>query len=218
MSFKCVMFDMDGLLLNTEDVYTKVTNQILSEYGLPPFTWELKKRMMGQREDDACRLFVEETGIALSAIEYRDLRTRMHEEHFPSCRPLPGVMEVVSRLHQLKIPICVATSSTRSAYLLKSRENEELFSLFQGNIICGDEVVRGKPAPDLFLEAAKRLGFSGKECLVFEDAASGVQAGLAAGMQVVWVPDPNNSPCPKLRVSCLEVLDSMLSFDLTKYF
>jgi beta-phosphoglucomutase-like phosphatase (HAD superfamily) len=103
---------MDGLLLNTEDIYTTVSQDILSKYrtkenNLPEYTWDLKKRMIGLREEAACALFVEATGIPITALEYGAMRSKMHAEYFPSCRPLPGVMKLLKYLHQRGVPICV---------------------------------------------------------------------------------------------------------------
>jgi HAD superfamily hydrolase (TIGR01509 family) len=115
---------------------------------------------------------------------------------FPNCRPLPGVVALVDRLKELKIPIAVATSSFEEAFKLKIMNNKELFDKFD-IIVLGDDpsVKKGKPAPDIFIEAARRLGANLPEdndkILVLEDAISGVQAGLNAGFKVVWVPDPN---------------------------
>lgn len=95
---------------------------------------------------------------------------------------------MVSYLHQHKIPIAVATTSKRKDFELKSKHHQDLFSLFNC-VITGDEVTRGKPAPDIFLLAAERLGIApGPSVLVVEDALAGVQAAQAAGMSSLYVP------------------------------
>lgn len=111
------------------------------------------------------------------------------------------------------IPICVATSSKRTAFKVKSSENGLLFDLFDGNIVCGDEVSNGKPAPDLFLAAASRLGMDPKDCLVFEDAPSGVEAAVNAGMQVIWIPDVNLDRDEKHEAMSARILTSMEHFE-----
>jgi pseudouridine-5'-monophosphatase len=125
------------------------------------------------------------------------------------------------------IPIAVASSSFRDAFELKIKNNMELFNLFDA-IVLGDDplVKKGKPAPDIFIEAAKRLGFEPSlNGIVFEDAISGVKAGIAGGFRVVWIPDPNlnahtmlNDPQNeelRKQFDCknLVILNSMEEFD-----
>ena len=132
---------------------------------------------------------------------------------------MPGVLKLVKHLKKHEIPIAVATSSHRKAFHLKTQNNQELFSLYGKNITCGDDEdhIRGKPHPDIFKEAAKKLSPKAWEnpssCLVFEDAPSGVLAGLNAGMHVVWIPDPNLRVDQELASRCLRVLSSMEEFD-----
>lgn len=119
--------------------------------------------------------------------------------------------------------MAVATSSHKSAFCLKSSRNAELFDMFEGKIICGDSpsVAHGKPAPDIFLAAAKELlGHDLKDpsnCLVFEDAPSGVKAGLAAGMQVCWIPDRNLTMDEELKAKAHCIIYSMEDFDPVQF-
>jgi HAD superfamily hydrolase (TIGR01509 family) len=188
------LFDMDGLLLDTERIYTLVTQKIVARYG-KEYTWALKSRMMGMRQEEAAHLLVTELGIEsqLSADAYLKERNQMQSELFASARPLPGVIRLVKHLKDAGVPIAVATSSHRDAFELKTSQNQELFALFDA-IVTGDSpaVKRGKPHPDIFIEAARQLSIQDpRQCLVFEDAISGVRAAQAAGMHVCWVPDPN---------------------------
>merc|ERR1712032_1187345 len=112
---------------------------------------------------------------------------------------MPGVERLVKHLHSNGIPMAVATSSHKRHFDLKTTLHHELFALMK-HTVTGDQVAKSKPDPEIFLEAAKRLrdGNAGTPedlaCfLVFEDAPNGVEAGLAAGMQVCHVPDPNLS-------------------------
>ncbi|KAI9350727.1 HAD-like domain-containing protein [Obelidium mucronatum] len=220
-----VLFDMDGLLLDTERVYSEVTNEILARFG-HTFSWTVKSRMMGAKELDAANILIEHYNIQnYTASDYLKERNAMHESRFPNCKPLPGVVKLVKHLKAHNIPICVATSSHRAAYNLKSSKNGELFDLFGEHVTCGDDshIKKGKPAPDLFLEGARALGFTAEtpsdfqKCLVFEDAPSGVLAGLNAGMQVVWIPDVNLELDPELEKRCAKVIRSMEDFDPSEF-
>ncbi len=100
---------------------------------------------------------------------------------------------MVRELKERGVPIAVASSSFKDAFELKIKNNKELFELFDVIVLGDDPLVKnGKPAPDIFLEAARRLGFDASlKGIVFEDAISGVQAGIAGGFRVVWIPDPH---------------------------
>ncbi|KAI9217183.1 HAD-like domain-containing protein [Blastocladiella britannica] len=214
------LFDMDGLLLNTEDKYTEVSQLILERFG-QKYEMSLKLKLMGRREDEAAEIFVRETGVSLTPNEYLAERRRLHIEVFPTCTPLPGVVRLVTHLRQLAIPMAVATSSHRDMYVLKAQFNGALFDLFQGNVTTGDDakISRGKPAPDIFLVAQEELGIpvaSSVSAIVFEDAESGVRAGLAAGMHVVWVRDarlPVTDEARELEKQCFAVLGSLVDFE-----
>ncbi|KAL7746572.1 hypothetical protein RI367_008099 [Sorochytrium milnesiophthora] len=223
------LFDMDGLLLNTEDIYTEASSTILQRFN-KTYDWALKAQLMGLREDEAARLFVSETGVPMTPEEYLAERNALHQALFPSCTPLPGIVELVTLLHTRRMPIAVATSSHRAPFLLKSQNNAHLFDLFDGNITTGDDahIKRGKPAPDLFLASQEQLQtrlrqqrpqaaeLRAENAVVFEDAPSGVLAGLNAGMNVVWVRDRRFSVSSQhldLQSRCFAVLESMEEFD-----
>lgn len=131
-------------------------------------------------------MVVETYKLPMSVKEYLGITAIIQEDLFPHAKVLPGVEKLIRHLHANKVPIAVATSSTRSKFQLKTSLNKELFELFDV-IICGDdaEIKNGKPSPDLFLAAQKHLGNPlAENCLVFEDAVNGVEAGLNAKMNV----------------------------------
>lgn len=213
-----VIFDMDGLLLNTEDIYTKVTQKILEPYG-KQFTWSIKVKMMGRRAPEAAQVLIDELGLQehLTASKYLELREEYHKIHWPQSELLPGVEALVSHLHNHNIPMAVATSSHREAFDLKIMRHQNVFCCFR-HVVTGDDksVKAGKPAPDIFLEAAKRLGVNDpSQCLVFEDAPAGVQAARNAAMNVVAVPHPENDQA--LFQHADEILSSLEHFDPSKW-
>ena len=157
-------------------------------------------------------MVVETYKLPMTVKEYLAITSVIQEDLFPHAQVLPGVEKLIRHLHAHKIPIAVATSSTRSKFQLKTSLQKELFELFDV-IICGDdaEIKNGKPAPDLFLAAQKHLGNPAADnCLVFEDAVNGVQAGLNAKMNVVWIPDENiKALCGDTELGSTITLDSM---------
>eukprot|EP00899_Mesostigma_viride_P018774 jgi/Mesvir1/26899/Mv20627-RA.1 len=183
-----VIFDMDGLLLNTEDLYTVAAQRIASEYG-QTFPFATKIRMMGLPALAACQLCIRETGLPLTPEEYLRKREAIQDELWPTAELMPGAGRLLEHLFRKGVPAALATSSYGAPYRAKVSRHMALFDRF-ASVTCGDdpELKKGKPAPDIFLLAASRLGASPENCLVFEDAPSGVQSALAAGMQVVWVP------------------------------
>jgi pseudouridine-5'-monophosphatase len=110
----------------------------------------------------------------------------------PTAEPMPGARELTAALHAMDVPLAVATSSTRASFALKTRRHGAWFGRDFRAVVTGDDprIERGKPAPDIFLVAARDLGATPSACVVIEDAPSGVAAARAAGMQVVAVPDP----------------------------
>ncbi|KAJ3135948.1 hypothetical protein HK100_002227 [Physocladia obscura] len=214
-----VLFDMDGLLL--EDPYTEVNNTILARFG-EVYTWDVKSKMSGSKETDAAAFFVNHYKLPLSPEEYLKERKQILKTIYPFCKPLPGVIRLVTHLKQHNIPICIATSSTREALMMKASNNRDLFDQFGEFIICSDDagIKNGKPAPDLFFAAAKALGVDtdnsereNSDCLVFEDSFLGVKAGLAAKMKVVWIPNENLALDPETVTKCAKLLRSMTDFD-----
>jgi HAD superfamily hydrolase (TIGR01509 family) len=206
-----VIFDMDGLLLNTEPFYTEVAGNIAARYGRV-FDWSLKSRMIGLRAPDSAKLFLETLGIPLSVSEYLAMRRGMLEALFPLAEPLPGAMELTAHLKRHGIPAGVASSSDSKYFSLKTQRHKAWFSSFDCVVLGDDPEVReGKPAPDVFRVVAQRLGAAPSRCLVFEDAPAGVEAARSAGMYAVAVPDPNMSGTAFRQAH--QVLRSLLEFD-----
>lgn len=187
---RCFIFDLDGVLLDTEPFYTEVTQEIVAEYG-KTFDWSVKQHMIGRQALDAARYLVDALELPITAENYLERRVSLLEDRFVRSPAKPGAEAFTQTAAASGVPMGIATSSERRQFELKSTLHRDWFSLF-GCVVTGDDprVAQGKPAPDIFLQAAEDLEAAPADCLVFEDAPSGVAAACAAGMQVVALPDP----------------------------
>jgi pseudouridine 5'-phosphatase len=186
---RAVIFDLDGVLLDTEPLYTQATQQVLSPYG-KQYTWELKVQMMGRDSRSTAEFLVAALGIPLTAEKYIAARKPLLERACRQAAPLPGAETLVRTLHARGIPMALATSGEASLTRAKG-ERHPWFELFSA-IVCGDDprLRHPKPAPDIFVLAAQELAVPLERCVVFEDSLAGVQAALAAGTQVIAVAPP----------------------------
>jgi HAD superfamily hydrolase (TIGR01509 family) len=194
-----VIYDMDGLLLNTEPFYTEVNQYIAAKYGRV-FDWDVKSRTIGLKARDSARVLIDTLGLPITVSEYLEMRKHKLDELFPKSEPMPGAVRLTEHLHRHGIPQAVATSSDRRNLELKTSRVKPWFGLFDC-VVTGDDprVRKGKPAPDTFLVAAEHMNAPPERCLVFEDAPSGVEAARAAGMHVVSVYDPNLDPGVRVK-------------------
>lgn len=185
---EAVIFDLDGVLLDTEPLYTEASSRVAAEYG-KEFDWSVKQAMMGRGHVDAARILTERLGLPISPEEYIQRADKILRELFEATKPMFGAPELVAALEGLQVPLAVATSTPESLYRLKTRPHP-WFSGFR-TFVCGDdtEVRESKPAPDIFLVAAKRLGVAAQRCVVVEDSPNGVLAALRSGAQVIALPD-----------------------------
>jgi HAD superfamily hydrolase (TIGR01509 family) len=187
-----VIFDLDGTLLDTETISGLSIQRVLKEHGQEEFPFELRKKLLGRPSGEWTRMVIDALDLhdRLVPEEFTHLWELYMKEMYSEVTPMEGAYELVRKLrYEYNVPIALATSSSSHAVSLKRQLHEEMFQCFDV-IVCGDDpaIQRGKPAPDIFQIAAQRLG-KASNCIVFEDAVTGVTAGKAAGMRVIAIPD-----------------------------
>lgn len=188
MGKKAVIFDMDGVIFDTERVYLEIWQSVFEKYGYK-MTKELYITVMGTGRKNVIKTFLENFGDDLP-IE------KMYEEkdnqlfYIIENQGIPlkkGVKELFSMLKEKNYKIALATSAKRDR-VEKQIKDKWLKESFDA-IVCGDDVEKGKPSPDIFLKAAKEIDVEAKDCFVVEDSPAGIRAAFSGGMKGIHVED-----------------------------
>ena len=186
-----VVFDLDGLLLDTEQVWDEVREGLVRERG---GRWHDRAQadMMGMSSTEWSRYLHEELGLAEPPEELNRIVVERMEERYRRQLPLvDGAVEAVRRLAE-RWPLGLASSSNRPLIDL-ALDEMGVAELFRATV-SSEEVDRGKPAPDVYLEAARRLGVRPENAVAVEDSASGIRSAKAAGMGVIAIPNAHFPP------------------------
>jgi HAD superfamily hydrolase (TIGR01509 family) len=203
------LFDLDGLLLDTEPLHGQAWQGAITHFGaeLPEnFLLELR----GRNRFDNARLLIERLSLRATVEELLAIQQPLARAKVIKAKPMPGAEALVARIQGLQIPMALATSSGEAAVTLKTSPHPWLQAI-EVRVFGDDPMVRqGKPAPDIFLEAARRLGLAASSCWAFEDSQAGAQAALGAGCQVFVLPAPGLSAKDyPAGIITLESLDSV---------
>lgn len=182
-----VVFDIDGLMVDTEPISRLAWDRVLARYG-----YELNDafhaRIIGYRFDESVSMVIEEYDLALSAAEIKQIKDTEYTQILDLGVPvMPGLYDLVAAIDQHNLPWAVATSSpyAHAEEILRQLDLTDACAA----IAAGDEVPRGKPAPDIYLLAAQRLGIPPKQCMALEDSAPGCRSALTAGMMTLAIPN-----------------------------
>ena len=182
-----VIFDLDGTLVDSEPNYYEAGRRVLARHGVPDFTWEHHTRYIGISTRETLAALRAEYGIRAPVDELLAAKDRVYLELAgASTQVFPEMRELVDRLHARGVPMAVASGSSRAA--IAAVLGATGLDTYLTTVVSAEEVPHGKPAPDIFLEAARRLGAEPAGCVVLEDAAPGAAAARAAGMRCIAVP------------------------------
>ena len=197
---------MDGVLTDTVRYHYQSWKQLAAELSIP-FTEKDNDKLRGRSRPDSMKIFLQ--GRPTTEAEFQQLLHKKNEyflrliDHFSPADLLPGVSELLRAIKQGGFKLAVASSSRNTSLILKRLEIAPLFDAVSDS----NTIRRAKPAPDLFLDAARRLATAPQDCVVFEDSAAGVAAGLAAGMLVVGIGDTDLVKKAHLRYPTMAAVD-----------
>jgi HAD superfamily hydrolase (TIGR01509 family) len=184
---RALIFDMDGLLVDSEDLAAGALRRFLAKHG-HEMTDGTMERTLGRRLPEAIAVIRDHYGLTGDLEDLTGQYDRLRLDALRgNVQPMPGAKQIVRWARDAGIAVALASSSLRTHVDLSLAE-AGLAGLFDAEA-CGDEVTNGKPAPDIFLLAARRLGIDPAACVVLEDAPAGLAAGHAAGMRTIWVPN-----------------------------
>lgn len=199
---RAVVFDLDGLMFDTEKLFVRVASEMLQSRG-KVFTTEIMNAMIGRRAVDVGEAFRRMSGLEEPVeVLMGEVKQRFSAEMDTAVHPTPGLYALLARIEGRGLPRAVATSS-RQAYARTLLERHGLIGHFTF-VLSGEDVTHGKPDPEVYLTAAARFGVAPGAMLVLEDSGPGIAAAKAAGAFAVGVPH-EHSPADRLTAADLIV-------------
>ena len=188
---EAVVFDMDGLMFNTEDLYFAVGEELLRRRG-KKFTRELSDAMMGRPPQASFEIMIRWHNLSDTWENLAAESENLFIERIQGrVAPMPGLLELLAALESARIPKAIATSSSRRTLraVLACFELEPRFAF----TLTAEDVIQGKPHPEIYLKACQRFGLPPNKVVVLEDSEAGCQAAAAAGTIAVAVPGPHSA-------------------------
>ena len=223
MSLKGAIFDLDGTLIDTEPIYFDATETMINKYGNgKKFDWDTKIKTLGSPELVTAKIVVDTFEVKLTPEEFLEKRNAITPEYFKKCPFIEGAKEITDKFKkELKLKTALAPSSSKINFDYKTFNKKEWIKEDFDAIVLGDDkrIKNGKPAPDIFILAAKEIGLKPNECIIFEDSIGGMKAAISSGAKIViGIPDPHlRDKAEELvydkNVTKLILLDKIKDFD-----
>jgi HAD superfamily hydrolase (TIGR01509 family) len=204
---EAIVFDLDGVLLDSEQLWNESKQELVRESG-GRWREDAPTAMMGMSSPEWSRYIRDELGVGMDAEDInRDVVRRMEQRYRRHLPLLPGALEAVRSLHR-RWPLALASSANREIidFALGVAGLAGEFSA----TVSSEEVERGKPAPDVYLEAAHRLGVRADRCVAIEDSSNGLRSAAAAGMAVLAVPNEHYPPDEDALLLAAARVDTLL--------
>lgn len=180
---KLIIFDCDGVLVDSEIIANRVDAEALTSIGYAITTEESIRRFTGLNAKAVCQIILEESGKDISLDYLASQQPIVLKAFETELRSL--IKPILELLEVMKISKCVASSSSRTRVIRCLEITQQFMFFTDQSVFTSQQVSRGKPAPDLFLFAAEQMGFSPKDCIVIEDSVAGIEAAISAGMDVI---------------------------------
>lgn len=192
--YKAVLFDMDGVIIDSEPVRQKLEKELFKKLGMD-VSDEEHQSYVGTTSEGMWQGIKSNHDTPHSIAELIGMEQSNYLsnlEKYDDQYPMPGVIDLIKNLHENGMTLVVASSACMKniEVVVKKFKLEKYFT----KLVSGEEVPKGKPAPDVFLEAAKRINMQADKCIVIEDATNGVAAAKAAGMKCIGISSPHRVP------------------------
>lgn len=209
-----VIFDCDGVLVDSETIAAHTLSQFLTRLGWPLTPADITTQFKGQSLRETKATIESQLGEKLPLTWLYDLAMVTALDFTKELKPIPGVATVLKNLQTAGIPFCLASQSTpeRIELSLRLAGLNPYFDPISSRCFSALQVPRGKPFPDLYLHACQSMGLSAETALVIEDSPSGVAAGISAGMRVLGYAGPGGGKAEALANAGAQVFFSMLEF------
>lgn len=205
---KAVIFDLDGVLVSTDEYHFQAWKQLANEENIY-FDRKINERLRGVSRMDSLEIILERSRISYRDEEKKTLASRKNGYYISNIENLtpndmlPGALVSINRLKEAGKFIAIGSSSKNTLLILEKLGIKEYFDA----IVDGNQIKNSKPDPEVFLLGAQKMNVKPEECLVVEDAASGVEAGKSAGMKVLGVGSAKNHPLADYRANSLAGID-----------